>query len=115
VALFIQGIHRFLLEADGVVCVSSSAFEGDSIAASRKWLEESGKELWIVGPLEGVPPSTTAPEPRAEKPEHSEEDARVMSFFDKQVTLHGERRVLFVSGMLICLARRLTAAIDRLR
>jgi hypothetical protein len=95
-ALFIQGVHRFMLSSDGLINVSCSAFEGESIAAGRHWLEGIGKDLWVVGPLENAPPAAKG-EPDEELPPMTADDAQVLAFLDRMHAKTGDRSTLFVS------------------
>jgi hypothetical protein len=96
--VFLLGVHRFMLSTDGVIMVSSSAFEGESIAAGRQWLEGNGKDLYMVGPLENAPPSATLrSEPGKKSQPGSPEDAEVLAFLDRMHSTSGARSTLFVS------------------
>jgi hypothetical protein len=96
--VFLLGVHRFTLSTDGVIMVSSSAFEGESSAAGRQWLEGNGKDLYMVGPLENAPPSATLKsEPGKGSQPSSPEDAEVLAFLDRMYSTSGAFSTLFVS------------------
>jgi hypothetical protein len=95
-ALFLQGAYRSLLAVDGMVVVSTSAFERESIEMGREWFAEDGKDTWVVGPLEDVPPTATANVAGAEVPQHAEEDAKILGFLDDMAQKHGARSVIYV-------------------
>jgi hypothetical protein len=95
-ALFLQGAYRSLLAVDGMVVVSTSAFERESIEIGRKWFAEDGKDTWVVGPLEDVPPAATANKAGAEIPQHAAEDAKILGFLDDMAQKHGARSVIYV-------------------
>jgi hypothetical protein len=94
--VFLRGAHSALVDADGVLVATSSAFEAESINASRKWLAETGKQIWVVGPLEDVPPSVTTNIPGNEVPQHTEEDAKILGFLNDMLRNHGTRSVILV-------------------
>jgi hypothetical protein len=101
--VIIQGVHRFITSADGVLLVSSSAFERDGIIAGKKWLQGLSKDLWLVGPLEDAPPAATANVPGREAPQHAEDDTMILGFLDDMKAKHGDHSVIFVrSADLVC-------------
>jgi hypothetical protein len=85
-----------------MVLVSSSAFERESIQAGRTWIQGLGKELWIVGPLEGVPSVALANIPGAEAPQHTADDAKILGFLDDMEKEHGKNSVIFVGMADVC-------------
>jgi hypothetical protein len=93
-ALVIKDCHRFVLAADGVVVVATSAFERGSIDAGRAWLAHHRKDLWAVGPLEDVLPAMTAPVHDMEG--SHDQGHSVSAFLDQMEQTHGADSVIFV-------------------
>jgi hypothetical protein len=114
-ALFMRHWHRDIQAGDGILVVSSSAFDGKSIEAGRTWLAEIGQDVWIVGPLENAPPAATEPVPGAETPQHAEEDAEILGFLDDMKQKHGERSVIFVRPLRRRVSHSTNAVVDRVR
>jgi hypothetical protein len=77
--------------SDGVINVTSSTIEEEAIEAVRAWLKRTGKDLWIVGPLEDTPPEEVKP---ASDPD---EDKRILKFCDDMQTKYGENSITVVS------------------
>jgi hypothetical protein len=94
-----MGLHQKVLAADGMAVVSSSAYERESLQIGRKWLSDLGKDLWVIGPLEDVPPAATANVPGGEVPQHTAEDVNILGFLDKMKELHGTHSVIYVSSL----------------
>jgi hypothetical protein len=97
----VKDSHTFCKTSDGMLVVSSSAFEGASIDAGRQWLEGLSRQLYVVGPLEDVPLAATAKAPGAEAPKHAEEDAKILGFLDDMEQKHGPRSVIFVGILFL--------------
>jgi hypothetical protein len=95
-AIIVKDAHAFYTSSDGMVVVSSSAFEGESVKAGRQWLHGLGKDLWVVGPLEGTPSSALATVAGGEAPQHTEEDKVILGFLDDMENKHGKNSVIFV-------------------
>jgi hypothetical protein len=95
-AIFLLGAHRALLDADGVVVASFSAFEPEAMLAGRKWFAEDGHDLWAVGPLEDAPPVAATLLPGREAPQHSDEDTKILAFLDDMKRTRGTHSVIFV-------------------
>jgi hypothetical protein len=93
-ALVIKDCHRFVLAADGIVVVATSAFERGSIEAGRAWLAGHMKHLWAVGPLEDVLPAMTAPVHNMEG--SHDQGHSVSAFLDQMEQTHGAHSVIFV-------------------
>jgi hypothetical protein len=81
---------------DGMLAVSTSAFEGTAIEATRTWFAETGRKIWVVGPLEDAPAAATANIPGGEVLQHVAEDAKILGFLDEMEQKHGARSVIFV-------------------
>jgi hypothetical protein len=96
-AIIFQGSHKLLMDSDGLLTVSVSAYEPGCINAGREWLKSLGKDLWVVGPLDSVPSADTQTIPGAEAPQHTAEDAKIISFLDQMKAEHGEHSVIVVS------------------
>jgi hypothetical protein len=94
-AIFLLGAHRALLDADGVVVASFSAFEPEAMRVGREWIAQGGHDLWIVGPLEDAPP-IAVPLLDQKVPRHSEEDTKVLGFLDDMKRTRGIHSVIFV-------------------
>jgi hypothetical protein len=95
VALYIQGVHRCLLAADGAIMAACSTFDGEALFAIRQWLGNHGQQVWAVGPLEDMPPGD------GEVLQHSEEDAKILEFLDWMQATRGERSVIFVRRAIL--------------
>jgi hypothetical protein len=86
-----------LVSTDGLLVVSSTAFERGGIDGGKKWIRDLGKDLWVVGPLEDAPPAATANISGGEAPQHAKEDEEVLGFLDNMKAKYGDRSVIFVS------------------
>jgi hypothetical protein len=95
-AMIVKDGHTFCTTSDGLLVVSSSAFEDASINAGRQWLEGLGKQLFVVGPLEDVPLAATAKASITEAPKDAGEDATILGFLGDMEQKHGPRSVIFV-------------------
>ncbi|KAF5386435.1 hypothetical protein D9757_005829 [Collybiopsis confluens] len=102
--------QRNMRKIDGTLCVSSSVYEPEAMAACKEWSNSIGQEWYPVGPL-SLPdsfPSTQA---------HDEKERAVISFLNKMQLGFGDRSVLYISfGTLIWPAEpeKLWAIIDEL-
>lgn len=99
-AVFLLGAHRTLLDADGVVVASFSAFEPEAMRVGRAWFAENGHDVYAVGPLEDAPPAPAALVRRAVS-QHSEDDKKVLSFLDHMKSLYGAHSVIFVRHVIL--------------
>jgi hypothetical protein len=79
--------------ADGLVVVSSPAFEPGSVQVVREWLRGLGDDQRTFEDLEDGPAS--AP------PQHSAEDVKILGFLDDMCTKNAERSVIFVRRPLL--------------
>jgi hypothetical protein len=87
---FLQSAHSALTAADGMLAATSSVVESASIEAARKWFGETGREIWIIGPL--------ADAPLAEKIRDvlSADETKILDFLDHMERKHGVRSVIYV-------------------
>lgn len=88
-----QDWHRTMISCNGVLCVTFSAFEAETIVVSRAWLSSIGMDTYIVGPLEDVPP---AAEVIKREVSTTPGDAAVINFLDNMLASHGRQSVIYV-------------------
>ncbi|KAJ3758933.1 hypothetical protein EV360DRAFT_42892 [Lentinula raphanica] len=84
----------YIREADGVVCVSTNAYEPEAAAAAKEWFASMGKAWYTVGPLSIFAPSVKSLEPAAPV---SETDIRVKAFLDRIEEEFGDKSLLYIS------------------
>jgi hypothetical protein len=97
-AVFLQSTHSTMMTADGMLAVSASAIESEAVKAGREWFAKTGREIWVVGPLEDTPTLALAGVPGAEVPWRAEEDVKVLDFLDDMKRKHGARSLIYVCG-----------------
>jgi hypothetical protein len=102
-ALFIQGVHRCLLSADGAIFEASTAFDGAAVPAARQWLESQGQQVWAVAPLEDMPDLEHVLASNKKVSHPSEEDVKIHEFLNRMQATRGERSVLYVRHVSVCL------------
>ncbi|KAJ3726575.1 hypothetical protein C8R42DRAFT_657047 [Lentinula raphanica] len=84
----------YIREADGVVCVSTNAYEPEAAAAAKEWFASMGKAWYTVGPLSIFAPSVKSLEPPAPV---SETDISVKAFLDRIDEEFGDKSLLYIS------------------
>ena len=87
-------------ECDAFIYNTCSAFEPEAIDATRRWLEESNRKLYTIGPLD------TTFEPSMHGPlvtdhEVPEYDTPVRAFMDRILASHGEKSLIYVSQFIL--------------
>lgn len=93
--MVLQPRYSFLRKADGVVSVSSMAYESASVEAFRRWLLEFGRDIYAIGPL--LPPNTTlnTGAKDAEK-EMSHNGSETEDFLNHIFKKYGQHSLLYV-------------------
>ncbi|KAJ3017608.1 hypothetical protein NUW54_g545 [Trametes sanguinea] len=87
--LFIKA-HRMIENTDGVVIMDAAEFHPEATAAFRKWLGETRRKLYCVGPLLSTERTGPGYQPKG--------DAKgIMKFLDEQLSARGARTVVCVS------------------
>ncbi|OSD04841.1 glycosyltransferase family 1 protein [Trametes coccinea BRFM310] len=87
--LFIKA-NRMLENTDGVVIMDAAEFHSEATSAFRKWLAETRRKLYCVGPL--LSTGRTGPGYQAKG------DAEgIMRFLDEELSARGARAVVYVS------------------
>ena len=91
-------------ECDGFVYNTCSAYEPEAIDATRRWLEESSRKLYTIGPICPRPDTTFESSTRGllatghEVPEYS---SPVQAFMARILASHGENSLIYVSQLTI--------------
>jgi hypothetical protein len=96
--------NRFMKECDAFIYNTCSAFEPEVIDATRRWLEESSRKLYTIGPIGPWPDSTFESSTCGllvtdhEVPEYG---TPVRAFMDRILASHGEKSLIYVSQLIL--------------
>ncbi|KAE9394729.1 UDP-Glycosyltransferase/glycogen phosphorylase [Gymnopus androsaceus JB14] len=80
----------YIRETDGLICVSSTSYEPEAVAAAKKWYESLGKVWYNVGPLSMHGPS-------AKESIKTDTDKQVVEFLDQVQNEFGEKSLVYIS------------------
>ena len=91
-------------ECDAFIYNTCNAFEPEAIDATRRWLEESNRKLYTIGPIGPWPDSTfksSTPGLSATEHEVPEYGTPVRAFMDRILATHGENSLIYVSQSIL--------------
>jgi hypothetical protein len=73
------------------------------VPAARQWLESQGQQVWAVAPLEDMPDLEDMLASNGKVSHPSGEDANIVEFLNRMQATRGERSVLYVRRVAVCL------------
>ena len=94
---------RFIKECDGFIYNTCNAYEPEAIDATRRWMEESSRKLYTIGPIGILPDTILESSTRsllAADHEAPGYDAPVLLFMDRILASHGENSLIYVSQFI---------------
>lgn len=80
-------------EGDGIIVVSNSAYEGETMHAVKNWFEQMGKSAYAMAPL-------TLPTPKSEGRKNSDEDEEALRFLNTITERFGLHSLVYVNPSL---------------
>ncbi|KAF9461362.1 hypothetical protein BDZ94DRAFT_1299257 [Collybia nuda] len=92
----------YMREGDGIIIVSNSVYEGETMHAMKKWFEQMGKNAYAMAPL-ALPNSI--PE---EKTDDNDENERTIRFLDSVKGKFGPQSLVYVYSSSLTNAYLLT-------
>jgi hypothetical protein len=103
--LLTTDLDRFMKECDAFIYNTCSAFEPEAVDATRRWLEESSRKLYTIGPIGPWPDTTfessTHGLSAATDHEIPEYGTPVRAFMDRILATHGENSLIYVSQLIL--------------
>jgi hypothetical protein len=91
----------FARECDGLISVSSAAYDQKSLEALRVWFKETNRPVYAIGPL--VPPGLgdTGLSDTAKQMEinSSNNGSDVQAFLDRILNSHGKQSLIYVNHL----------------
>ncbi|KAI5116141.1 hypothetical protein M0805_006322 [Coniferiporia weirii] len=95
-AILYMRSHRYMLECDGAIVMSSKAYEPQAIAALEDWFSETGRPVYSVGPLIPFANLKAGNNSLIDSASNGEK-SKVISFLDNALNKYGERSLLYIS------------------
>lgn len=83
-------------KADGILLATPESYEPDAIAATKRWYAETGRPVYVTGPLVPSPSRPVSGEGR-ERTSISMPEADTLMFLDEALKLSGKTSLVYVS------------------
>ena len=81
---------------DGLFMITSQSYEPETVAATKAWMEDTGRSAYVAGPLI---PSASKGVASANEKKQSAEAADIQIFLDDVLKTSGEKSLLYVCNV----------------
>ncbi|OJT12307.1 UDP-glycosyltransferase 73E1 [Trametes pubescens] len=86
-------VHKTLEVCDGAFLITAEPYEPEAVAAVRGWYAETGRPVYVCGPL--LPPTSATA--TAKEKQQSKEAIEISEFLDTTLKTSGEKSLLYIS------------------